>query len=182
MDIDPHEHQSLYFAFLQDPTQRTIPLQDADFDDDDNSDNVLREFIARIDIGRMLQYDTRLSMENQEFNAYVPQDLRQHVMRAFRFLPDFPHRHLFKFAANKLCLWEGQITDEYRFGYEVTMAQVLSLAYLYHHMLTVTDGRMYQFCMEHMDVEICLVIAKYMNVALGQAFPLLFQDNSIRIE
>lgn len=179
---DPYDLLSLYQAFLEDPTQRTVRHPDDNPSDDNPGSNFMREFIARLRIGRRLEYDSRFMMENIGYYGVVPETLQQQVSLAFRLLPTFPHRHLFKYAANKLCLWEGQITNPYRLQYDVTLAQVMLLANLYHRMLVFTGGRMYQFCREHMDVEICLVVAQRLNVPLGRAFPGLFQDNGIIIE
>ena len=80
--------------------------------------------------------------------------------------------HLCKYAANQLILWSGaEISEQHMARYVVDICQVMKLANFYYSMLNMTCGLHFQFCKEHMQVEVCMVIAGSLEVSFEEAFP-----------
>jgi hypothetical protein len=95
--------------------------------------------------------DTREEMEYTSFYTAVPDFLRQDIAKAVRERRGERGIALLAYAANELSVWGACCL--------VNLQDCLELASLYDGMLRETDGHLYQFCKQHMGVEIVRVLA-----------------------
>lgn len=157
---------SVYKAFSGDSTQR---MQASDGDSGHSVPWYFPPIPGDPSGKKQLVFLTRDYMEDSQFHDLIPGHLQATITMALE-EGKLRHRRLFSYAAFQLCIGRSLLKGTYQEHWNVTFLDVTEVAKLYGAMLDITDGHYFQFCEEHMRVELAMYISGKVNESIATAF------------